>query len=141
MFNQSPIEREFEKFRGGPTESMAERIHVTINKEYVIGINDNCYRRLGKPPAVYLYFSRVSDIILVEPVSSSNLPEAFPVKMKSSVGWRINASPFCKHFGIRPDATLRFIKPNIESGRLILKLGDVVVTRQLRRKKKKNSES
>lgn len=73
MFNQTPIEREFEKFRGGPTES---------------------------------------------------------------VGWRINASPFCKHFGIRPDATLRFIKPDINGGRLILKLGDVVITRQHRRKKK-----
>jgi hypothetical protein len=42
MLNQTPIEREFEKFRGGPTESVAERIHVTINKEYVTGINDNC---------------------------------------------------------------------------------------------------
>lgn len=138
MLNQTPIEREFEKFRGGPTESMAERIHVTINKEYVIGINDNCYRRLGKPPAVYLYYSRVRDIILIEPVSSANLPEAFPVKVKTSVGWRINASPFCKHFGIRPDATLRFIKPDIDGGRLILKLGDVVVTRQHRRKKKES---
>jgi hypothetical protein len=135
MLNQTPIDREFEKFRGGPTENYAERLHVTINKEYIIGINEKCFRMLGKPPAVYLYYSRARDVILVEPVSSERLPEAFPVKVKNSTGYRINASPFCKHFGIRPDATLRFIKPNIEGGRLILKLGDVVITRQHRRKK------
>lgn len=136
MLNQSAIGSEFEKFRGGPTESMAERIHVTINKEYVIGINEKCYRVLGKPPAVYLYYSRATNVIAVEPVTSARLPEAFPVKTKNSVGWRINASPFCKHFGIRPDATLRFIKPDMSGGRLILKLSETVVTRQLRRKKK-----
>jgi hypothetical protein len=133
------MEREFEKFRGGPTKSMHDRIHVTINKEMVIGINGNCYRLLGQPPAVYLYFSRVRDIIAVEPVRSLNLPEAFPVKPKTSVGFRINASPFCKHFNIRLDSTERFINPEINNeGKLILKLGETVTVRQIRRKKKAN---
>jgi hypothetical protein len=130
------MDRDFEKFRGGPTKSTADRIHVTINKENVIGINQNCYRLLGKPPAVYLYFSRNRDVIAVEPVQSPNLPAAFPVKPKTSVGWRINASPFCKHFGIRLDATERFINPEIRDGKLHLNLGETVTTRQIRRKKK-----
>jgi len=131
------MDREFEKFRGGPTQSTSERLYVTINKENVIGLNNNCYQILGKPPAVYLYFSRVKDVIAVEPVQSPRLPEAFPVKEKNSVGWRINASPFCKHFGIRLDSTERFINPDITSdGKLILKLSETVTVRQNRRKGK-----
>lgn len=131
------IDRDFERFRGGPTQAMADRLHVTINKESVIGLNQNCYRLLGKPPAVYLYFSRARDIIAIEPLQNPRLPEAFPVKSKNDAGWRINASPFCKHFGIRLDATERFIDPDITSdGKLILKLSETVTVRQIRRKKK-----
>lgn len=129
------MDREFEKFRGGPTQSTSDRIHVTINKENVIGMNDNLYRMLGKPLAVYLYFSRVKDIIAIEPVSSPRLPESFPVKEKNSVGWRINAAPFCKHFGIRIDSTTRFINPDIRDGKLHLNLSETVTLRQNRRKR------
>lgn len=130
------LDRDFEKFRGGPTQAPTERIYVTINKENVIGLNANCYRLLGKPPAVYLYFSRAKDIIAVEPVHSFRLPEAFPVKQKTSVGWRINASPFCKHFGIKIDATERFIHPEFRDRALQLKLSETVTVRQHRRKRK-----
>lgn len=130
------MDREFEKFRGGPTQSPLDRIHVTVNKENVIGINANCYRLLGKPPAVYLYFSRTRDVIAIEPVPSPRLPEAFPVKLKSTVGYRINASPFCKHFNIRIDSTERFTHPEIRDGKLMLKLAETTTIRQIRRKKK-----
>jgi hypothetical protein len=132
------MDRDFEKFRGGPTLAVADRIYVTINKANVIGMNANCYRLLGKPPAVYLYFSRHQDVIAIEPVQSANLPQAFPVRQKTSVGYRINASPFCKHFGIRLDATERFTHPEIRDGKLMLKLGETVIVRQNRRKKKKS---
>ncbi len=131
------LDRDFEKFRGGPTQPAADRIHVTINKENVIGLNANCYRLLGNPPAVYLYFSRVQDVIAIEPVHSFRLPEAFPVKLKTHVGWRINASPFCKHFNIRLDSTQKFISPEIRDGKLQLKLSETVTVRQNRRKSKK----
>ena len=58
------------------------------------------------------------------------------MRLKSSVGYRINASPFCKHFGIRLDATERFTHPEIRDGKLMLKLGETVIVRQNRRKKK-----
>lgn len=130
------MDRDFEKFRGGPTQSTLDRLHVTINKENVIGFNSKLYRLLGRPPAVYLYFSRARDTIAIEPLSDPNLPEAFPVREKSTVGWRVNASPFCKHFGIRIDSTERFIAPDIREGKLFLNLSETVTVRQNRRKRK-----
>lgn len=130
------MEREFEKFRGGPTQDPAQRIHVTINKDNVIGLNRNCYHLLGKPPAVYLYFSRGKDVIAIEPTPNARSSEAFPVKVRNLADWRINAAPFCKHFGIRIDSTERFISPDIRDGKLILKLSETVTVRQNRRKRK-----
>jgi hypothetical protein len=130
---------DYEKFLGGPTPSTQHRLHVTINKEFVIGINENCYRLLGKPAAAYLHFSRKRASIAVEAVDSPRLPAAFPVKKKNSTGWRINASPFCKHFNIRLDTTERFIAPEIRDRALHLKLNETVTVRQLRRKKKPRS--
>ena len=128
----------FEKFMGGPTPSPHERIHITINPQYVLGFNKKCYQILGKPPAVYLHYSREDHIIAIEPVHSFRMPAAFPVKAKTSVGWRISASPFCKHYGIRIDSTERFIRPQLsDDGKmLLLKLTETVTVRQLRRKKK-----
>ena len=131
------MDRDFEKFLGGPTQAPAERLHITINKENVIGLNANCYRLLGNPPAVFLYYSRATDTIALEHAPSTNIPTAFPVKRKTSVGWRINASPFCKHFNIRLDSTQRFLKPDLRDGRLHLKLSETVTVRQIRRKKKR----
>ena len=130
------IERKYEKFLGGPTQSTHDRIYVSINKANLIVINNNCYRRLGKPPAVYLHFSRADDMIAIEPVHSFRSPAAFPVKDKAKTGWRINASPFCKNFNIRIDTTERFISPEIRDGALHLKLRETVTVRQHRRKRK-----
>jgi hypothetical protein len=130
------MDRKFEKFLGGPTQSPHDRIYVSINKANLIVFNNNCYRMLGKPPAVYLHFSRADDIIAIEPVHSHRTPAAFPVNQKTIAGWRINASPFCKHFGIRMETTERFILPEIRDGALELKLSQTVTVRQHRRKKK-----
>ena len=131
------MDRKFEKFLGGPTQSTHDRIYVSISRTNVITINQNCYRLLGKPPAVYLYFSRSDDTIAVEPVHSYRLPAAFPVKeFGQKTTWHINASPFCKHFGIRLDTTERFIHPDLRDGALQLKLTETVSVPQNRRRKK-----
>ena len=93
------------------------------------GFNQNTFRLLGKPLAVYLFFSRLKDTIAIEPLDNSRLPEAFPVKHKSTTGWRIQAGPFCKHFGIRIDNTQKFISPDIRDGKLHLKLSDRLRTK------------
>jgi hypothetical protein len=129
------IDRKFEKFLGGPTLPSQERIYASIANSSRIAFNNNCYRMLGKPPAVYLQFSRSDDTIAIEPVHSHRMPSAFPVKQQGH-GWRINAAPFCRHFGIRIDTTERFISPEIRDGLLQLKLNETVTVRQHRRKKK-----
>ena len=125
----------FFKFEGGPTEPARERLYVTINKENVIGLNGNIYRLLGEPPAVYLYYGPERTTIAIEPIEDAHLTGAFPVKKKSTVGWRINSAPFCKHFDIRIYTTERFLDPHISiDGKLFLNLAETVTTRQFRRK-------
>lgn len=125
-----------EKFIGGPTPSIQDRIHVTINRGAVIRLNDNCYRLLGRPPAVYLYYSKEDSAIALEPVHASHMPTAFPVKTTTS-GRRIQAAPLCKHYGIRIETTERFVNPEFTSDgqRLLLKLTETVTVKQVRRRK------
>jgi len=85
------LDRKYEKFLGGPTQPTQERVYASISPQNVITVNSNCYRLLGKPPAVYLYFSRADDMIAIQPVESFRLPAAFPVRDRYSSGCkRIN---------------------------------------------------
>lgn len=125
-----------EKFMGGPTPSTGERIHVTINRAGTIRLNRNCYRLLGKPPAVYLYYSKEDSVIALEPVQTARLATAFPVRTTTS-GWRVQAAPLCKHYNIRIDTTEKFISPELspDGRRLLLKLTETVTVRQIRPKR------
>ncbi len=135
--NMKPLDRKYEKFLGGPTQSLYDRLYVSLNPTHRLIFNNNCYRKLGKPPAVYLFFNREEDKIVIEPVHSYTLPAAFPVtKMVQSTSWRVNIAPFCNHHNIRLDTTERFISPNIEDGRLHICLRETVTVRQQRRKRK-----
>jgi len=129
------LSRDFETFIGGPTADARHRLHITINRGGVIYFNQNAYQALGKPQGVTLHFSREKDVIAVQP---SNVRSAisFPVVQKR-VGWRINASPFCRHFRIKPSSTERFIEPEVASdGILYLKLSKTVSIAGTPRKKK-----
>lgn len=133
------MDRDLEKFRGGPNKPAQDGMRVTLSKVNVLSFNMNTFRQLGKPDAAYLYFSRRRDLIVVEPVHSLNFTEAFPVLTKGS-GWRINAAPFCRHFGIRLDTTVRFTDPDIREGKLELKLANIVSVAQVRKRKRKTQE-
>lgn len=131
------LDRDFERFHGGPNEPASKRIHVTISPAKLILINRNMYDLMGRPPAVYLNFSRVRDIIAIEP-ASPRLPDAFPV-IANGFNWRINAAPFCRNFNIDIDTQLKFIRPELEGDTLLLKLKETVsVGGRKRRKKDKN---
>jgi len=91
---------------------------------------------LGKPGAVFLSFSRVRDTIAIEPASARR-PEAFPV-VTTGVSLRINSAPFCRHFNIEVDTTLKFIKPEIVDGALYLKLNETISVGGRKRRKKKS---
>lgn len=134
----NPIEREFEKYRGGPTEDREVRVHVSLAPNGRMILNRKAYEMIGKPPAVNLYFSRASDVIAVEPASSARLPESMPVIPNKATSVRVNAAPFCRHFNIRVDATSRFITPEIRNGRLLLKLAETVqITTAMKGRKRK----
>ncbi len=52
------------------------------------------------------------------------------------MAWRINAAPFCHHFNITPDATLKFVDPAIDGQSMMLKLRETIsVARPKRRRK------
>lgn len=125
-----------EKFQGGPTPPPNVRLNVTIDKNSVIRINRVCYRKLGNPTAVYLYYGREECVIGIEPVHSYRLPSAFPLKETTNGGWRINAAPFCRHYGIRIDSTERFVNPDFDANgkRLVMKLSETVTVKQQLRK-------
>ncbi len=122
----NPIEREFEKYRGGPTEDLKVRVHVSLAPNGRMILNRKTYKLIGQPPAVYLYYSRVTDTIAVEPVLSPQLAEALPVLQQKTTSVRVNAAPFCRHFNIRLPATSRFIRTEVRNGRLMLKLSETV---------------
>lgn len=128
------MDREFERFHGGPSEAASKRVHVTISPAHLILLNRNIYNTLGKPAAVYLNYSRARDIIAIEP-ASPRLPEAFPV-IANHCNWRINAAPFCRHFGIQIDTQLKFIRPDIVGNALHLKLSETVCVGGRKRRKK-----
>ena len=134
---QQIMDKSYEVFLGGPTKAAPDKVHVTINSQNVIAMNGNCYRLMGKPAAVRLAFSRELQTIAMAPCSP-RLNEAFPVLTKSVSGWRVNAAPFCRHFNIDIDTSIRFIDPEIGlTGALQLDLRKVVSVAQVRRKRKK----
>jgi hypothetical protein len=135
-------DRDLEKFFCGPNKPAQFRMRVTLRgRTGVLSFNKNCYKQLGRPPAVWLHFSRVRDLIAIEPVQSLNLPAAFPVLEKAISGYRINAAPFCRHFGICLDTTVRFIDPEIRNGKLELKFAETISVAQARRPRKKNAQA
>lgn len=129
------LDRDFVRFEGGPTEPTSERIHVTLNYKGRFLLNKNLYRRLGSPAAVWLYFNRKADTIAIEP-TSPRLPKAFPVREKPGY-FVINASPFCRHNGIKLTTTEKFITADIQNGILMLKLRETVTVSGARRPRKK----
>lgn len=138
------LDRQCEKFLGGPTVPYAERIHATINPGGTMFINRKAHAMMGAPQAVYLYFNREKDMIIIEPTSATTSAAAFTLRETPPVTGRyIYANPFCKHFGIRPDTTLRFLAPETDAiGRLYLKLQETVaVPRPGHRKPRKRSQS
>ena len=133
------LDRQCEKFMGGPTVAYSERVHVTISPKGAIFLNQKAHKMMGSPQAVYLYFNRPKDMIVLEPTSALTANNAFLLKENAGVpGRRIYANPFCKNFGIRIDATQKFLDPETDSvGRMYLKLSETITVATGPRKKKR----
>lgn len=125
------LDRQCEKFMGGPAIPYSERVHVTIKSGGAIFLNQKAHAMMGRAKAVYLYFNRPKDMIILEPTESLRAENAFLLKDANHGARLIYANPFCKHFGIKITGTLRFLAPNVDAvGRMYLKLSETVcVTR------------
>ena len=133
------LDRQCEKFMGGPTVPFRERAHVTINTKGEIFLNQKAHAMMGRPLAVYLYYNREKDMIILERTDALRASEAFLLREfgHKGLGRRIPANPFCKHFRIKVEGTVRFLHPETDSaGRLYLKLRDTVNVSKLNPKKR-----
>lgn len=128
----------WEVFEDGPITPPEERLHASLNRRNDLLLNRNILERLGSPEAVLLMFDRLNEIIGVNPAPPT-LPNAFPLKSVTRGRHRIiHATPFCKRFGIRVDATTTFLTPEIDQDgvlRLDLRAIATVPKRPLRPKR------
>lgn len=135
------IDGQCEKFRGGPTVAYAERVHVTLKPDGSIFLNQKAHKMMGKPQAVYLYYNRPKNMIILEPTQAAASPESFMLRDAGHSARHVHASPFCKHFNIRVPTTMRFINPTTDAvGRMFLKLSETVSVALAPRKKNQNRE-
>jgi hypothetical protein len=123
-----PLDRKWEKFRGGPVVNRnagQQEVRVTLNSRGQIYLNRKAHETFGSPSAVMLYYNREDDSIALEPAyPRSN--ESFPLVKKQN-GWVIHASSFCRHYRIRVPTTERFLRPDVgNEGHVFLNLGDTV---------------
>ena len=133
------LDREWEKFTGGPFVAFQDRIHVTLDGKGKLLLNRNVHRLLGKPEAVMLYFNRKKDTIGISP-AHARLAEAFPVR-PSGESFVIYVGTFCRHFGIRLTTTEKFVRPDFDNdGILILELANTVTVSGYRSKRRQNRE-
>jgi hypothetical protein len=132
-------ESEWEKYIGGPAETTLNRLHATINKKRKILLNANLYRKCNRPAAVFLSYNRRRNLIAIER-ADPNSTDAFPVRTNRNC-YEIMASSFCRHFGIKIDSTLKFLRPKFDDDRrLLLNLNDTTIVSRLDRKPSQNHE-
>lgn len=130
---QNIMDRDFERFRGGPNEALQDRLYVTLSPARNFVLNRNTYEQLGSPAAVRLYYSHKRDSIGIE-TASGNFNEAFPVVPNGASGWRICAAPFCRHFNLSVETTMKFLTPVIVGTTMTLNLVETIsVARPKRR--------
>lgn len=121
------LDRQCEKFLGGPSVAYSERVHVTINRKGKIFLNQKAHKLMGSPLAVYLYYNREKDMIILERTDALRARDAFLLREVPGTGRCIWANSFCKHFRIRVEGTVRFHNLEVDAvGRMFLKLRDTV---------------
>lgn len=133
------LDNQCEKFMGSPSIPYTERVHVTIDRKGSIFLNAKAHNMMGRPLAVYLYYNRPKNMIILERTDALTANNAFQLREcgTTATGRKIWANPFCKHFGIRFEQTEKFIAPHVDAvGRMYLKLWETTTVSRGPRKKK-----
>ena len=135
------IDRQCEKFMGGPTVPYKERVHVTIDAGGRIFLNQKAHKMMGKPLAVYLYYNRPKDMIILEKTDALTSGNAFVFKDAGYSARLLYSKPFLIHFNIRVQGTVKFLDPTTDAlGNLYLKLSETINVSAGKRPRKKTSE-
>ncbi len=115
--------REWETYEGGPNESYASRLHVTLNSKSIMLLNQNVYRELGEPEAVMLMYDKRNQTIGVRRAVEGDV-RPFPVKMHPKGShFLVHTANFCRFYKIVPTYNLRFYEARIDgNGVLVLRL-------------------
>ena len=107
-------------------------VRITLNSRGVMLFNRRAYEAMGSPAAAEIMFDEESNTIGLKP-RDIRFQNAFPFKSKkyrrdTKYSYRIiSASPFCKHFDIKPKSTILFTTPDLENdGTLLLDLNTAV---------------
>jgi len=135
------IDRQCEKFMGGPTVSYKERVHVTLDNSGRIFLNQKAHNMMGRPLGVYLYYNRPKDMIILERTDALSSNNAFVFKDGGFSARLLYAKPFFKHFNIRVQGTVKFLTPSTDAlGNLYLKLSETINVSVGKRPRKNKSE-
>jgi len=131
------IDREWEKFSGGPFVPYSDRVYVTLSRKGKLHINVKTYELIGKPQRVLLYFNRKKDTIGIRP-AHDRLAEAFPIR-RNGTSYCFYIAGFMRHFGIKLTTTEKFIAPDInDQGLLTLDLSQTITVGGYNRKKRRS---
>lgn len=99
---------------------------VSLSPRGVLTLNQPTFDELGEPEVVELLFDRDAQLIGLKP----STPEIkFAAKVRKQGGnksYLVNARPFCYHYKIGPEQTLRFKDIVVEEGILVLDLNNTV---------------
>lgn len=117
---------QWEEFTAGPSKPPHERLHVSLNHKGQFLLNKNVLDALGNPEVVTLAFAKRTSRIGIRPANTVT-PHAFAVRRRSFAHSRmIQASPFCRHHGIKVTGTVAFHRVQIDNdGMLILDLANI----------------
>jgi hypothetical protein len=122
---------------GGPTLPFQERVHITLDGKGRIFLNQKAHKMMGRPLAVYLYYNRSKDMIILEKTDALTSSNAFLFRDGGNAARIIWAGPFCRHFNIRVEGTVKFVAPTTDAiGNLYLKLSETISVSGRRRRKK-----
>ena len=135
------IDRQCEKFMGGPTVPYKERVHVTLDSSGRIFLNQKAHKMMGGPLGVYLYYNRAKDTIILEKTDALTSNNCFVFKDGGYSARMLYSKPFCKHFNIRVQGTVKFLDPTTDAlGNLYLKLSETINVSGGKRPRRKKSE-
>ena len=124
--------RKWQVYYGGPNGGERMALRITLNSRGVMLFNRRAYEAMGSPGAAEIMFDEESNTIGLKP-RDIRFQNAFPFKSKTNLKDRkysyriISASPFCKHFDIKPKSTILFTTPDLDNdGTLLLDLNTAV---------------